>query len=334
MRWKVAAIAVLLQASVPGGALAQQAASSSPGEAEAVESQPPGTSESDAEPSSPGAEPSARDLFLSGQRAYDNGEYDQALRLWTQAYALEPREGMKWNLAQVYERLGRLEEAVSALQDFVATAPAQSPYLDRARRRLASLERRVAATALQIETDVVGEVYVDGSLAGTLPLAEALAVSPGSHRVRIEAPGFEPFTTTFTVVVGETSTMTPELIAEREASFPTGWVVAGSGVAVAAVGLTLALVANGQQSSLEERCPGHVCPPEVDFDQVQADADSGRTLALAGDIVMGVGAAAAITGLVLVLLPNDDEGSDDATAWTPGLSCTSDGCLGSLRGQF
>jgi tetratricopeptide (TPR) repeat protein len=72
---------------------------------------------------------SARDLFLRGQAAYRQGDYATAAELWSQAYAMDPRPQLQYNLAQAYGRLGRMEEERAALERFIAETSPDDPLL-------------------------------------------------------------------------------------------------------------------------------------------------------------------------------------------------------------
>jgi hypothetical protein len=60
-----------------------------------------------------------------------------------------------------------------------------------------------ATAGLQIDSRPAGaQVWVDGAPAGVTPLL-LLKVSVGTHSVRIELPGFRPWTTSVSVATGE-----------------------------------------------------------------------------------------------------------------------------------
>ncbi len=73
---------------------------------------------------------------------YDHARYDDAVREMNAAYALKPLADLQYNLAQCYERLNRLEDAVAAYQKYVEGKP---EALDRADvlERMASLRERL-----------------------------------------------------------------------------------------------------------------------------------------------------------------------------------------------
>src|SRR5687768_7164478 len=81
----------------------------------------------------------ARALFARGQTAYQQGDYESAIRDWTAAYEQEPRPLIQYNLSQAFERLGRLDEARVALETYISRAEPGDPNQGDARARLAAI---------------------------------------------------------------------------------------------------------------------------------------------------------------------------------------------------
>src|SRR4051794_7307165 len=68
-------------------------------------------------------EEAARVHFLSGQAYYDQANYDDALREFSEAYRISQKPGLLYNLAVCYERLGHVEAAIAALQSYLDATP-------------------------------------------------------------------------------------------------------------------------------------------------------------------------------------------------------------------
>ncbi len=83
----------------------------------------------------------ARELFLRGDRLYAEGRYDEAVVAFQESFDMSGRPELLFNLANAYERLNRLEEALAALREYVPYAP---PY-DQAtiERRMVNLQERL-----------------------------------------------------------------------------------------------------------------------------------------------------------------------------------------------
>jgi hypothetical protein len=145
----------------------------------------------------------ARDHFRRGQAAYQQGNYDLAINEWLSGYQLEQRAEFQYNLAQAYERLGRLQDAVASLQAFVGSAdPDDSSYSD-ATARLASLQQRLALTGVRVLGGPDGAaIFVDGRDWGRLPRPDKISVSPGSHQIIIRLAGYQDFTSNIVIPAG------------------------------------------------------------------------------------------------------------------------------------
>ncbi len=150
----------------------------------------------------------ARSLFDAGARAYDSGQFDAAIQAFEQAYAITPREGLLFSLAQAH----RKQHAVSRdPRNLAAAVDNYRRYLAKvkegARRKdaaeaLEQLEPMLAsagaaaapqparrATIVQISSNTPGaSVSIDGAAPSPAPLTRE--VTPGVHKVRLSAPGF------------------------------------------------------------------------------------------------------------------------------------------------
>ena len=106
-----------------------------------------------------------------------------------------------------------------------------------------------------------------------------------------------------------------------------GWVVLGVGAAALAAGAGLGGYALAQQSSL-----GESKFDEDTYDDTLSTIDSS---ALAADVLLAVGGAAALTGLLLVLLDGGgNDGPSQAEPATAGVTLQAGPCGVSLKGRF
>lgn len=88
----------------------------------------------------PGTDDRARELYENGEILYNEGRYEDAIVAWEEAYRLSNRPALLFNIANAYERLGRYDEALDALNRYRAYAKAEER--DSLDRRIANLERR------------------------------------------------------------------------------------------------------------------------------------------------------------------------------------------------
>jgi tetratricopeptide (TPR) repeat protein len=105
-------------------------------------------------PGGPGsAEQQALDVYKKSKAAYDRGDFKTAVDLLLQAYAIEPKPVILFNLARAYEGLGEVENAIDAYTRYLEKEPNSS---DRGalERRVATLEKqREERAALEKERD-------------------------------------------------------------------------------------------------------------------------------------------------------------------------------------
>lgn len=138
--------------------------------------------------------------------------------------------------------------------------------------------------------------------------------------------------------------VTPDLAAteEPEGTSAVPFVIMGAGGGVLVGGLAAALISRGARSDLDALCTDGACPPDSNWESLR---DKGQRSAIAADVLIGVGAAAAVSGLVLyfVMRPGDDDDdpsqADDGTdarqaAVHGGFGCTATGCMATVGGQF
>lgn len=92
------------------------------------------------------AEPSARELYESGERAYTEGRYDEAIGFFERAHALDPQAALAFNLGQAYEKAGQLARAVQSFREYLRREPFASDAKE-VEARIADLERRSTSSS-------------------------------------------------------------------------------------------------------------------------------------------------------------------------------------------
>ncbi len=266
-----------------------------------VDAQAPAPTPEPGQPT-PDASAQARELFLRGQSAYSQGDYDTAIESWRAAFELDARPLILYNLSQAYERAGLVAEATQTLERYLELTPGTDPNIATARNRLASLRERLARTGILVQDAPTGaEIFVDDVSWGLAPRPDPIQLEPGSHRVRLTLEGYSDFELAISVPAGQTITVTAEM---QEAGGGGGSRVpsivmmgAGGGLVVTAAilgGLALGTAKDSEFST-------------------GSDADRAQTLALTSDILGAVGLAAAAGGLVWFLVAGgDDDGSESA----------------------
>jgi hypothetical protein len=140
----------------------------------------------------------ARQRFDEGLALVDAGELPRALQAFEEAYALEPNPAVLYNIGQALRALGRPQEALDALERYLAGAgqlePARRQAVEQQLRELRErLPRRPApepATGeLELRCLARGtRVFADGRWLGEGPFEGSLTVPEGLHEVRFENP--------------------------------------------------------------------------------------------------------------------------------------------------
>jgi tetratricopeptide (TPR) repeat protein len=247
----------------------------------------------------------ARDLFARGQAAYQLGDYASACELWERAYALEPRPALQYNLAQSYGRLGRLEQELAALRRYIDGAPLTDSTLPSARARVLSIEQRLAQTGIVLTgPDYDGaRIVIDGEDRGRLPHPDTIPLRPGSHVVDVQLDGYGSFHAAVAVPAGETLAVTVTM--ERSGASPNAHPLR----------LPIALYAAGGGLLITGSVIGGVALSQARSSFEGTDeADRSHTLAIVSDVTIGLGAAAAVTGLIVHVMRGSSDEAAPATA--------------------
>lgn len=94
----------------------------------------------------------ARLTFESAREAFVNGDYENALARFRQAFELSQRPGLLYNIAQSLDRLRRDEETVEALQAYLEAAP-DAPNRPEVEARIRVLQRALEERAQQARAE-------------------------------------------------------------------------------------------------------------------------------------------------------------------------------------
>ena len=282
----------------------------------------------------------ARAHFGRGETAYRQGDYDAAIREWTAAYQLDPRPLIQFNLAQAYERMGRLEDAARALDNYLQAADPSDPQQGDARARRAALQQRLSRTGVTVSDAPDGAaILIDGTEWGRTPRPDPIRIAPGGHQIVLRLDGYEDFNATIVVPAGETIAVSAVMQQAAPVAGPSEgsgsqpdpepteaggsvwpYVLLGAGGAFAAFGAVFGLLAVGAANDA----------PSADSDE----AKGAKALAALADVSFVLALGAAGTGLVLLMLDDDgaEEGpTDTALRVTPIVGPGVAGAAASVR---
>lgn len=162
----------------------------------------------------------ARVLFADGQKAYDVGEFDRALALYSDAYKLKPLAGFLFNIGQCHRQLGNFERAAFFFGRFIDNSKPDAPNVSLAQELKADMEKRNAERLDAEKKAAETKAEADRKAAD----AAAVKLTP------VDAPPPPP---PVVAVVPETEPVTTK---------PLFWVALGGGVAVIAGGIITGIV--------------------------------------------------------------------------------------------
>jgi len=245
----------------------------------------------------------ARDLFKEGADFAQKGQWNEARQRYEKSLALKRSPRTLYSLGVAYRNLRRFVEALESYRAFLVEPKKEDdkPYEQLARDAIAELETQVARLDIKVvphEEDLKMIVTIDGFIVPDAAYGYPRLVDPGTHMVVARAEGYQDATQSVTVAEGAKLDvllrLEPVFKAPIQGSgprktevpvLPTALIAGGS--AAFAVGLTIGMV--GVQRAMDA--------PTRDGE----DAKTARQLALAGDIIGGVGIATAGAGLTLLL---------------------------------
>lgn len=254
----------------------------------------------------------AKQRFDRGFELYDEGEYPLALIEFSRAYELVPNYRVLYNIGQVCIQLGQYANARRALEEYRQKGGEE---LSRERREAIAkdLEMLGNRTAfLLITSNVEGaEVSVDDVSMGKTPLAPALLVDAGVHRVSLRHVGYQPKSARVTLAGGDEHTLALDLEPQPEVK-PTfvvreradagnsqtlmivGWATTGALVAGAIV---TGVMGVGEADELEQLKGADPRDYEDLAGRLEDTKSNASTLLLTSDILSG--AALVVGGLSL-----------------------------------
>lgn len=230
------------------------------------------------EPSSTGGkEAEAKAMFEAGRAAFDDGRYGDALDRWEIAFRLSGRPAIRYNLGLAHERLGQVDEAIAAFEN----------YLKWDSKGARAEEVRAKLQDLRIEQ----RSRIDGGEGAKPVQAPPAGAQPTSVAEPQPGPAVEP---------------EPGASAATEHSVDGGtawvpWVVMGVGTAALLTSVWTGSVATSAADDLEAQCTGGVCPQTL-----RDTRDEANTYALATDVLWITGAVAVGVGVGLWLAGGGD----------------------------
>lgn len=225
----------------------------------------------------------AREVFQKGDVAYAEGRYEEALANFQEAYDLSGRAQLLFNVSNALERLGRYQEAVDALEKYLASGKAKER--DVVQKRLTNLKKHVEEQKKEQEKLAKEEDEKRKKEEEERQKREA-----GQGGTKSGANGGSG------AAQGPTKPAEPD---KPEAPV-LPWILIGGGAAVLATGGVFGILTLGARSEAKDGCTdtqaGYICSQAA-----SSALDREKTFGLVADIGMASGLVLAGVGVYLLV---------------------------------
>jgi hypothetical protein len=267
----------------------------------------------------------AQALFDQGKDLLARGNAADACPKLEESHRLDPTSGTLINLADCYERSGKL---ATAWTTFLQAAPAAKAagHLEReqvARDRASALAPRLPKIVINVSAEVADlEIRRDGLLVGKGQWGAPIPADLGQHRVTAFLPGRKTWESSVTlrsegetqvVLVPSFDTFAPPVAASPPAAAERGGlgaqriaalVAGGVGVGGMIAGTAFGLASQSKGNEADDHCAGSICRDQIGVD-LRAEALRAGNMSTAGFVVGALGLAG---GALLWFTASDDAG--------------------------
>jgi hypothetical protein len=130
-----------------------------------------------------------RKMGEKATQLYQQGKLDEALRLFEEAYKLDPDPIYLRNMGKIYEKLGEIQKARSMYEESLSreTDPSQK---SKTQGYLESLLEKMPGVVIIDATPQAAVVKIDGK---NVEIGKPVEVRRGSHVIEATAPGYAPY---------------------------------------------------------------------------------------------------------------------------------------------
>jgi tetratricopeptide (TPR) repeat protein len=262
--------------------------------------------------------------YKLGRAKHDEGDYAAALEYFMKAYNALPNPAVYIPIADSYEKLGNIQEAVNYLEKYIAEKP-DAGNIVTMKEKLEKLKATPGTVVIESEPPGAS-ITINGEATELVTPAE-VELPAGDHALAMNIDGYIMETRAFTVPLGGEVTvevkLTPTEIMVKEPLplpqqpveidldeepekkkpkvSPAVWAmtgVAGAGLVSATV---FGLLALSEQASFDDN-------------PTESKQDKGKAYAIVCDVSWGVAAAAAVTGTILYFVGNKKVKKESAAA--------------------
>jgi hypothetical protein len=255
-----------------------------------------------------------------GEVLYNRSEYEGALKQFKRSYDYSERPALLYNIARCHESLGQHEKAIDVYTKYLATKPRQRGIIEQRiknLRRLVQKKREKQRAGEASEGDgPAAAAAVDAAASGAAPTNAAAGGEETPEGVATAGPGATDSASPpgpRTAMNGRTTAPDqpgraiepPGPVAKSVADTDeptrplrlTGWILAGTGGALLAAGITTGVMARSRASDVEA-----AGDEGKEWSEVSGTYDEGETLEKVSIATLVTGGLAAAAGAVLVVL--------------------------------
>lgn len=248
-------------------------------------------------------------MYDAGVSFYEAGRYEAAIEAFQEAYELSQRHALLLNIASAYERLGDLPSTIEVLERYL-------PYVEPDKKialtkRLESLKERQREQEAKAKADLAK---------AKSPVTTVQNVKPDPERNDTGSPQVEP----------------PSEPKESEGAGVLAWTTLIGGGLLIGGGTTLVLLGESQHKELQRKLDNSELNPRNadDLEVINSENDAGHNKKLAGYVLLGLGGAAAITGIVLFATSSSDETGTTKSEVSVGVIPGLGGGVLTIQGEF
>jgi hypothetical protein len=311
------------------------------------------TAEEAPAPSAAEARKQASAHFTQGVELFEEGAFRAALIEFERAYGIAPDYRLLYNIGQAQLELHDWLHATQSYERYLTEGGASIPA-DRRREveeNLSALASRVGRLSIHVNVQDA-EVFVDDQRIGMAPLPTTVAVNLGQHRIYARTRVGTSAEKVVDVAGGELVNVFLELAAvsaarsdaatQTAAAAPkeslsrlqraaiASWVMVAPALAGA---LATGLIAKNKQDDMEAEL--EIIPATENSKRKAADlSDSVRTLSITSDVLSGLSAALAVTGVVLWVTASKSKKDARATRERPSVAWRLGPGSAQLSGKF
>lgn len=294
----------------------------------------------------------ARDLAVDGIALAQEGKCEEAVDLLKRAEKLYHAPTILTWIGQCQIQMGKYVEGTESLnrvvreklepgapEAYAASQRKAQTLIDQAKPKIGKLTIKVLPEGIEGLEVRVDEVALNAALIGA-----PKPTDPGKHTVTVAAPGYKPTSAEVELLEGGRESLELTLEADPDAPAPVtptetgataaeekpqgpnwvGWATLGGGAALMAGGGVMGILALGKKNDLNCADDGICAPSQEDT------LNSANTFATVSTILFGVGGAAAVTGIVLLVTDKPARGESAHKGVVPLVGLGSVG----LSGRF